>query len=78
MFGRAGDHLDTARRAADIPRTGRLAVTVVFRERTVPPERALDDGRVFGRDRDLWWDDVYDKRVEPVNLHALVVDVVPP
>jgi len=27
------------------------------------------DGREFGRDRDLWWDDVYDKRGGIDGLH---------
>ena len=44
----AGEDLDAARGTPDVFGAGRLAVFVVFRERTFPPGTALDDGRVFG------------------------------
>ena len=40
--------LDAAPGTPNEPGAGRLAVFVVFRERTFPPRTLLDDGRVFG------------------------------
>ena len=44
----AGEDLDAARGTPDVFGAGRLAVAIVFGERTFPAGTALDDGRVFG------------------------------
>ena len=44
----AGEDLDAAPGTPDVPRAGRLAVFVVFREGAFPAGAPLDDGRVFG------------------------------
>ena len=48
VFGVAGEDLDPTGGTPDVFGAGRLAVTVVFGKRTLPPGTLLDDGRVFG------------------------------